>query len=202
MENLLAWGLGALTTMVGGGVGLYLGAYLKKKGENLATQEDVDKLVEQVQAVTTTTKEIEAKVSGEVWNRQRRWELKRNVLLEGAKKFGAWVDAFFALGTAYMADSAQLRKGQAGNIDERGRRGEKWHELTKEFVSTQLLISLVCGEELARVLSGLAELTNKVEVELAEGNPDAAMQHSEELGNALKAVSVAFRKELGFDVGA
>jgi len=35
----------------------------KKKGENLATHEDLDKLVVQVRAVTTTTKEIEAKIS-------------------------------------------------------------------------------------------------------------------------------------------
>src|SRR5208282_4811332 len=114
MENLVAFGYGAATTLVSGGVGLYLGAYLKKKGENLATHEDVDKLVEQVRAVTTTTKEIEAKVSGEAWNRQRRWELKRGVLLEGAKKFAVWLDAFFALVSAYGADKDRIRKGDLG----------------------------------------------------------------------------------------
>ena len=60
MENLITWGL---TTLIGAFVGSYLGSYLKKKGENLATHEDLDKLVVQVRAVTTTTKEIEAKIS-------------------------------------------------------------------------------------------------------------------------------------------
>jgi hypothetical protein len=56
------------------GVGAYVGAYLKKKGENLATHEDIDKLQQQVAAVTTTTKQIEATISGEVWRRERKAE--------------------------------------------------------------------------------------------------------------------------------
>src|SRR5208283_2457485 len=75
----------ALTALASSGVGLYLGAYLRKKAENLATREDLDKLVEQVRAVTTATKEIEARISDEAWNREKMWELKRDVLLEAVK---------------------------------------------------------------------------------------------------------------------
>ena len=53
MEHLVLW---ALTTLVSAFIGSYLGAYLKKKGENLATHEDVNKLVQQVQAVTSATR--------------------------------------------------------------------------------------------------------------------------------------------------
>ena len=42
-----------VTTLVAAGLGAYLGSYLKKKGENLATHEDLDKLTAQVSAVTT-----------------------------------------------------------------------------------------------------------------------------------------------------
>jgi hypothetical protein len=56
LESFAAWGLTALVTAF---VGSYLGAYLKKKGENLATHEDIDKLLDQVSAVTQTTKETE-----------------------------------------------------------------------------------------------------------------------------------------------
>jgi hypothetical protein len=63
-----------LVTAVVAGAGAYLGSYLKKKGENLATHEDVDKLVAQVAAVTETTKQIESKISHDVWERQRKWE--------------------------------------------------------------------------------------------------------------------------------
>jgi len=38
---------------------------------------------------TRVTNEIEAKISDEVWDRQKRWELKRDVLFEVARKLAA-----------------------------------------------------------------------------------------------------------------
>src|SRR5215470_19211540 len=68
-----------ITTTLGAGLGAYLVSYLKRKGENLATQEDISKL-------TQATKEIESKISTEMWDRQKRWELRRDVLFEVAKR--------------------------------------------------------------------------------------------------------------------
>ncbi|MGH9438054.1 MAG: hypothetical protein ACRD22_09185 [Terriglobia bacterium] len=58
------------------GLSAYLGSYLKKKGENLATHEDIGKLVDQVKAITQATKEIETKISDAVWKRERKAELQ------------------------------------------------------------------------------------------------------------------------------
>jgi hypothetical protein len=85
----------AVVTFLSGGAGAYVASYLKKKGENLATHEDIDKLVEQVRAVTTTTKEIEAKISGELWDKQRHWEAKRDSLLGTVKSLSS-VDKHFS----------------------------------------------------------------------------------------------------------
>ena len=74
-----------LLPFIAAAAGAYLGAYLRKKGENLATDEDIEKLDDQVRVVTTTAKEIEAKISDELWNRQKRWELKREVLFEASR---------------------------------------------------------------------------------------------------------------------
>jgi hypothetical protein len=65
-----------VTTALVSGAAAYLGSYLRKKGENLATHEDIDKLVEQVSAVTVATKQIESKISNEAWRRERRAELQ------------------------------------------------------------------------------------------------------------------------------
>jgi hypothetical protein len=83
METII---LTALATLVSAFAGSYLAGYLKQKGENLATHEDIDKLVDQVAAVTTTTKKIEAEISSDVWDRQKRWELKRDTLLQAAAR--------------------------------------------------------------------------------------------------------------------
>ena len=65
-----------VTTLVASGVGAYFGAYLKKKAENFATHEDIDKLRQQMAAVTTTTKRIEAAISNEMWRRERKAEFQ------------------------------------------------------------------------------------------------------------------------------
>src|ERR1700693_4825413 len=75
------WAL-ALVSFLSGGAGAYLGGYLKKKGEYLATHEDINRLVDQVSAVTKATKEIEAKISNEVWERQTRWEVQKGAILD------------------------------------------------------------------------------------------------------------------------
>ena len=72
----------AVTAKSTSGFGAYLGSYLRKKGENRAIHEDIGKLVDQMKAVTQATKEIEAKISDDVWARQRRWELRRDILLQ------------------------------------------------------------------------------------------------------------------------
>jgi hypothetical protein len=85
MANALTWVLLALGVVVGA-FGGYLKAYLSQKGQNLATHEDINKLVDQVRAVTTTAKQIEAKISDDVWDRQKRWELKRDLLIDIVRK--------------------------------------------------------------------------------------------------------------------
>ena len=71
------WGIPFLSFLTAG-VGAYIGSYLKKRAENLATKDDFDDLKSQTAALTQTTKEIEAKIDDQVWDRQRQWELTRD----------------------------------------------------------------------------------------------------------------------------
>ena len=57
-------------------VGGYLGAYAKKKGEDLATKESFDSLLEQVQKTTATTEGIKAELAKGSWLHQQEWYLK------------------------------------------------------------------------------------------------------------------------------
>src|SRR5271167_2757044 len=130
MENAIVW---LLVTLVGSFGGAWFGAYFKKKGENYATREDVGEL-------TRVTKGIEAKISDEVWNRQRQWELKRDVLLGAVKRLGACHEAFLQLVIACTArgDTPEL-------VENRIQRSRTFNELSTEFGgSTLLLVNLVC----------------------------------------------------------
>jgi hypothetical protein len=70
LQTLLVW--------IGVGGAAYLGAYLAAKGKNLARKEDLNGLVAEVRAVTITQKEIEARISGDLWERQWRLNQKRD----------------------------------------------------------------------------------------------------------------------------
>ena len=56
------------------GVGAYFGSYLREKGKNLATKEDVDRIVRK-------TEDIKAEVTGELWERQNRWTFKKELYI-------------------------------------------------------------------------------------------------------------------------
>src|ERR1700675_361379 len=107
----LMWGL---TTLVGAFIGSFLAGYLKKKGENLATHEDISKLVDQVRAVTTATKEIETKMSSDVWDRQKRWELRRDVIFEMARRTGRVMEALARLHSVYTTEKQAKEMGLEG----------------------------------------------------------------------------------------
>lgn len=51
-----------LLGFVSAGIGALIGAYLKKKGEHLATKEDFDELLRQIRVQTKATEEIKAEV--------------------------------------------------------------------------------------------------------------------------------------------
>jgi hypothetical protein len=64
---------------IGGGLGAYLTAYLRIKGENFAKQEDLLKLVEQTKALAGATESMRANVSGKLWVTQERWKQKMDL---------------------------------------------------------------------------------------------------------------------------
>jgi hypothetical protein len=86
--ELTSWIEGAALLLIPG-AGAYLGSYLRKKGENLATHEDINNLVVQVSAVTTATKQIEAKIdrASRIHERQLDTLLKLNRHLHEAQGF-------------------------------------------------------------------------------------------------------------------
>jgi hypothetical protein len=127
--------------------GSYLGAYLKKKGENLATQEDINNLVAQVQAVTTATKEIEAKISNDMWSRQKRWELKREALFEMAKCSESYKNALVHLYSTQHVAREQLKKGVKVGAEHHVEARRRFNEATDRYDEATLMARLSCGVE-------------------------------------------------------
>lgn len=57
-------------------VGAYLGSYIKRKAEDQATQENFDRLREQLRKTTQDTEEIKATLSRRGWLTQQQWAIR------------------------------------------------------------------------------------------------------------------------------
>jgi hypothetical protein len=191
------WGITALIS----GFGAYFGAYLKKKGENVATHEDIDKLVDQVRAVTTTTKEIEAKISNDMWDRQKRWELKRDAIFEGAKKFSSAFDAFSRVHSVYNTDLKSGNKDQQHRIEQRLEVGKDFNEAANRLEEAALLVGLACGVKLQNLLLGVATNMRQKVHEMNNWQTAAEQDSWPDLVKRMSGLYAAMREELGTEAG-
>jgi hypothetical protein len=193
MDELLKLVILALCAGAGG----FLGSYLKRKGENLATHEDIDKLVEQVRAVTTATKEIEAKISSDVWDRQKRWEVKREVIFEVTKRIALVQDKLGSLQAVYQTESEERKKGKPEWPGRTARALAEFSEAANNLDQATLPVSLACGAEVRESLFAFLVFTRQLAVKITEGNLEVFMASIKELLTKSNAVTVAMRKEIG-----
>jgi gas vesicle protein len=149
VENLIAW---ALTTLGSAFVGSYLAAYSKKKGEIRATHEELGKLAKQMDVVTTTQKQIEARISNEVWDRQRRWELKRDALLEATKKMAVLHKAL----VEYAAAAVAPNRTEEQRRDALTEAGDRWTDTLAEFGTAISIVGLICGTAMEQFLTDVS----------------------------------------------
>jgi len=175
---------------------------MKKKGENRAIHEDIEKLVDQVRAVTTTTKEIEAKISGEVWDRQKRWELKRDVLFEATKRVAIIFDRLKNLDNVLQTEiknpAVKDLQWKQLRIDE----NNKWFEATAGLEESKLFIGVSCGMDLLNAVAKFAQLTSNIAGKIYKGDGEIFKKSVTQLFDGSDAIRNAIRKELAIDGGA
>jgi len=190
MESLIAWGL---TTLVGAFFGSYLAGYLKTKGENLATKEDFKDLKEQTRELTQTTKEIEAKIDDQVWNRQRLWEMKRDVLIEFARTLSDFEQAILKISTKVEDRSKSVYQAELFRDAL-----ADWKKSSAKFERDSFVVGLVVS---TRTQSGLAELSKVLRDAfgdiLQSGKKETYSNHHKGIAAKLETVKALIREELG-----
>jgi hypothetical protein len=191
MENMLAWGL---TTVASAFVGSYVASYLKKRGENLATHEDIDKLVDQVRAVTTATKEIEAKIESSVWSKQRHWEMKRDALFASVQALDRTKSAFIELWASQVFEI-----GDPEYKERKRASAEKWLAEISRYDETRCIASLVCGVATGNALGEASQLfrSRAALVFKSKLDNDGFAAASDATRIAIKKVYELARAELG-----
>jgi hypothetical protein len=183
-------------------IGAYFGAYFKRKGENLATHEDLDKLIEQMSAVTETTENIKAAISDDVWDRQKQWEMRRDVVFEAVRALGELQKAASELRSFHPSLTSEVK-------DPRDPARSIWLEKQVTFstcdaraASAMSLAAMVVGEKLSNVLGECVQEIHSIALKTLEGDTAYAATSGAKkvLAEKVKAVNSAARWELKLDV--
>jgi hypothetical protein len=189
-----------LVTLVTTFVGSWLGGYFRRKAENLATHEDIDKLLDQVGAVTTTTKEIEAKISGELWDRQKQWELKRDILFDAVKRLNDVDSKLLALNTFWERKITSKIESEESEIRLSHEYTTEWQKAMYGFEEVEALAQITCSPETMRAFAQLGALLKRLVSDIVNGNELAYKLSQRERDKLFGLAKVAIRRELGISI--
>jgi hypothetical protein len=182
----------------------YFRSYAMKKGENLATREDAKDILDQMKLVTAATKKIEAEISSGLWDKQKRWQMKREVLFEAARRVSVIDDGMLSLSVVMKEDYTQRKAweivkpadGEMANWLELKRdRMQLWTKASREFDESRAFVRIVCSKAASDSFSDLGGFINNVASQLTT-DPNAYDVGRNDLFRKILIVQNAIRKEL------
>jgi hypothetical protein len=190
-ETFTLWAVvSSIASFLGGAVG----AYLKKKAENLATKEDLKDIVTQMSAITDATKKIEAEISGDLWDRQKRWELKRDLMLEITSRVADFKRTLISISSFLTVDQDENSVGFQAAY------GERLQSLLKasyEYDATSSRVTLVCDITTGKCLEEFHKISNAISIKMGERDTAAYPLMRRELFQKSNALLLSIRRELG-----
>jgi hypothetical protein len=178
------------------GAGVYLSSYLKKKAEGLATKEDFKDLKEQTAELTRTTKKIEAEIDQDLWDRQKRWELRRDVMFEAAKAVGAVKDALNRMHGTWMTDKQNAAQGKPTRPDKQGEAYAAFNKAAEEMDQAFMLVAIACGNDVRDRLADFVVFTRDMGVQIGDGKPEKFMEQADLFATKYANVAKAIRAEM------
>jgi hypothetical protein len=189
-------------TVIGSAVAAYSGAYFKKRGEDQAITDGFAEVLRQTRETTQATKAIEAKISGEMWDRQKQWEMKREVIFDMRRKLSTVDDALLTMHLKHkhyrtLAQSVELVDATS-KAEDFAKVSPNWGKAADEYDGALALMSIVCSGEVYEALREFIILTRQLVPEIKK-EPHVYFDSSLEIAEQLKRIRELMRKELGVD---
>ncbi len=182
-----------LFSIICAGGGAFLGSYFKKKGENLATKEDFNALAAQTLKLTQITKEIEAKIDDQVWDRQRQWEMKRDVLIGFARTISDFEQAVMTIGTRVQNRGNSVYEAEIFN-----KALAAWNATSARFEQDSFVAELVISIETRLAMMALGGALRSATSNILEKQTiEAYKVHHKDIALKLENIKFIIRKELG-----
>jgi hypothetical protein len=187
-----------LTWIVRSALAPYLDGYSRRKGENLATHEDLDKLVVQMKAVTETTENIKAAISDDVWDRQRQWELKRDAIQDAIRAHADLESALINLNSGLSGYLSASEKGLTDKTDaEVSAAIQRFRNSRTSFRRAHLIADLAVGGQFSNAMSAYFLLTGVVSTDMTHNRSFLDSAKYKELESSGNSVILSARQALG-----
>ena len=151
---------------------------------------------------TKTTKGIETKISGDLWDRQKQWELKREILFDAAKRLSELDNKLLSLRTFWRMKTKGELEGATSQITLENKYVTEWQQAATSFEETETLVHVTCSKEAMTAFTELGNLMRSTASKIVHGDLEIYSQSEQERNKKFVMARVAIRKELGikFDV--
>ncbi|MEO8736305.1 MAG: hypothetical protein ABI380_07160 [Edaphobacter sp.] len=197
--GIIEGGILALLSAIGGWFGGFFGAYFKRKGENLATKEDFADLKEQTRQLVQATKEIESRIDDQVWNRQRQWELKRDILFDATKRMADVGNKLLSLSTFWEHKFNGQLGSEASQVNLENKYLTEWQDSMRSFEEMEALTQIICSIETMRAFTQLGNYLRRIADKIVNDDQIAYKVSATERNKLFGLAKLAVRKELGIE---
>jgi uncharacterized membrane-anchored protein YjiN (DUF445 family) len=183
----------SLLTIAGSGIAAYYGAYFKKRGEDEAIKENFAQVLSQTAETTKTTKGIETKLTSDVWDYQKRWELKRDVILAMVRTIAEAQDALHGFHSTLFVD------GEETKSEVTQRRWRRWMKSTTKLEESKILTEVVCNQKIRDALAQFMCVAYQIASGIDKKDRELYETLKTDLHNRASSVNDAARQELSID---
>lgn len=187
----ITWSLSVIVALFIGG---FLKSYMGKKGENLATKEDLQDLVNQVAKVTRAQEEIKQQITGEY----RLWERRREFAYDVMKVTGVVGHLFVTISGVYDSQrQKQIAPALAVKLMDDLKNAEaKSRELLERLWEFEGLAHLIFDEKIVEIIRSV--INTSVVLFLAAQSPFDAdkVKATDAFGKRRGEANFAFQQAL------
>jgi len=174
-NNAIEIGIPIATILVSG-LAAYFGAFIKTMAANDANNQNFEKVLEQMKTQTAEIENIKAAISDDVWDRQEKWKLKRDLLIEVIRSLSELADALKSLYSVHCTpihENNELKEFARVQIHNES---IEFNTCNRKFYRTMYVARLVAGKELHKALTECANEMRSISSKILKEDADYFMQ--------------------------
>jgi uncharacterized membrane-anchored protein YhcB (DUF1043 family) len=119
-------------------IGAFLGAFIKRIGEDFAARQSIQKL-------TATVENIKAAISDDVWDRQKQWEMRRDSIFDAVRVLTIFDNALIKLNSTFSIKVNENSDTAARRDQLIGEAYLRYAECCSDYQCANRILDLVVG---------------------------------------------------------